>query len=252
MRCAVIFILLLFYSCKNEQSSTLEMSAQAVVDQAIAISGGETFNNSSIGFQFRNAYYTASRDNGDFAYSRIQLKDSDSVIDILSNDGFARFINNEFQKIPDSIGLKYSASVNSVHYFSVLPYGLNDPAVRKRLLESEMLNEVDYYKIEVTFDAEGGGEDYEDVFIYWVNKLDYKVDYIAYSYAEEDGVGMRFREAYNERYVEGLRFVDYKNYKPKVNNLELFDLANHHKNGNLDLISTIELEQVKVQLIHLK
>ena len=37
-----------------------------------------------------------------------------------------------------------------------------------------------------------------------------------YSYIESDGIGLRFREAFNERYINGIRFVDYNNYKPKL------------------------------------
>jgi len=51
--------------------------------------------------------------------------------------------------------------------------------------------------LEVTFKEEGGGEDHEDKFMYWVNTQDYRIDYMAYSYCEED-CGYRFRESENK------------------------------------------------------
>ena len=50
--------------------------------------------------------------------------------------------------------------------------------------------------------------------MYWFNKETFKPDYLAYDF-HTDGGGVRFRKAYNERYVDGIRFVDYENYKPR-------------------------------------
>ena len=103
----------------------------------------------------------------------------------------------------------------------------------------------------MTFNQEGGGEDYEDVFVYWTDKQSFKIGYVAYSYNEEDGVGMRFREAYNERYVNGLRFVDYKNYKTEDPETKLTDLGKAFEKNQLKLLSKIELENIDVDLIDL-
>lgn len=105
-----------------------------------------------------------------------------------------------------------------------------------------------YHKIKVTFDAEGGGEDFEDVFYYWFDTEDYSMDYLAYSYNEEDeGTGMRFRVAYNPRKVNGVTIQDYKNLKPKVKDsvpLEVIDQA--YLDGKLEELSLIELEDVVI------
>ncbi|WP_115462000.1 DUF6503 family protein [Winogradskyella aurantiaca] len=250
-----VFLIVLLASCQESKQKDLpdseQVSAQEIIDKTIEASGGNNFGRSNIGFYFRDVYYTARRYKGDFSLSRINTISGDSVIDILSNDGFARFINNEFQVIPDSMGVKYTASVNSVHYFSVLPYGLNDAAVIKQLLKTETIKNKEYYKIKVTFKENGGGEDYDDVFIYWINSETYKTDYLAYSYAEEDGIGLRFRAAFNERFIKGLRFVDYNNYKPKDKALNLENLGQQYSRDQLELLSTIELEQLSVNLIDL-
>ncbi|MCX7547698.1 deoxyribose-phosphate aldolase [Xanthomarina sp. F1114] len=239
----VIFTLF-FVSCKKTTSSVL--TAQDIIDKTIEISGGELFDVSKIAFDFRDMHYVAQRDHGEFSLER-HFKDSIfNVKDVLDNNGFNRFVENEPLELIDSMAVKYAASVNSVHYFSVLPYGLNDEAVNKELLGEEVLKDKTYYKIEVTFKQDGGGEDFEDVFIYWVQKDSFKMDYLAYSFHEENGLGYRFREAYNERYIHGVRFVDYRNYKPKTKGVSLRELGHLYESNDLELLSKIELKNVTV------
>ncbi|TCK64686.1 hypothetical protein DFQ05_2669 [Winogradskyella wandonensis] len=250
----ILLILLLFYNCKNENSKAEaeSLTANEIIDKSIEVAGGEKFDSSTIKFVFRDHRYTAIRTEGKFRYTRFKVDDNkDSILDILKNEGFRRYINMQQVKVADSMIAKYTASVNSVHYFSVLPHGLNDQAVNKKLIGEEQIKGVDYYRIEVTFDKEGGGEDYEDVFIYWINKATFKPDYLAYSYNEDDGKGMRFREAFNERYVNGLRFADYNNYKSDNPEIKLQDLAKAFDSNKLKLLSKIELENVEVDLIDL-
>ncbi len=255
----LLLTVLLIFGCKNENSTlndngveapTKELTANEIVNKSIAVSGGENFKRSSLKFEFRDTYYQALRKNHEFLLVRLTVKNNDSVFDMLSNVGFERYNNETFVKLEDSIANKYEASVNSVHYFSVLPYGLNDEAVNKTGLGSETIKGKEYHKIKVTFKAEGGGEDHQDIFIYWINKRTFKVDYLAYSYNEEDGVGMRFREAYNERMVNSLRFVDYNNYKPEDASIPLENLGKAFEANALKLVSQIELENVEVQLIN--
>ncbi|WP_299368478.1 DUF6503 family protein [Winogradskyella sp.] len=244
----VILLVFLVFGCKQE-TKTEKLSAQDIVNKSIETSGGKTFENSVIRFDFRDKYYVARRNKGNFSLIRIFSNDKDSVFDLLTNNSFERFVNGNRTILEDSIANNYYASVNSVHYFSVLPYGLNDQAVNKTLVGEEQIKNKDYYKVQVTFNEEGGGEDFEDVFIYWIDKETFKLDYLAYSYNEDDGKGMRFRVAYNERYVDGLRFVDYYNYKPEDDNLKLRDMGKAFDNNQLKLLSKIELRNVEVELI---
>ncbi|WP_299117877.1 DUF6503 family protein [uncultured Winogradskyella sp.] len=249
----IVLIAFLFLNCKNETSKAevKTLTADEVVNKSIEVAGGDNYGNSILTFKFRDKTYKAKRNGGRFEFNRT-FKDSLSVIkDVINNNGFQRYVDQIELHVSDGKIQSYSASVNSVHYFSVLPYGLNDKAVNKNLIGEERIKAKDYYKILVTFDQEGGGEDFEDVFIYWVNKATYKPDYLAYSYNEDDGKGMRFREAYNERYIKGLRFVDYNNYKSEAPEIKLQDLAKAFDSNQLKLLSKIELENVEVDLIDL-
>lgn len=236
------FMLLAVVSCKKVE----QPNAETIINKAIEVSGGNLIDSSTIDFDFRDKHYKAIRNKGMFQFER-EFKDSVNVIkDVYTNTDFTRFINNEAVVVHDSMVRKYSNSINSVHYFSVLPYGLDAAAVNKTYLEDVVIKGEKYHKIKVTFNQDGGGEDFEDVFVYWVNTDTNKIDYLAYSYLTNGG-GMRFREAYNERYVNGIRFVDYNNYKPKNKAANLFDLDRLFENGELKLLSKIETENVLVK-----
>ena len=245
---SIALLTLLVLSCKSEVD-TKSLSAAEIIDKSIVVSGGERFKSSLIKFIFRDRSYVAKRLKGQTSMVRMFIDNNDTITDFLDNTSYKRLIGNDYVKVSDSMIKLYSASVNSVHYFSVLPFGLNDTAVNKTLLGKERIKAKDYYKIKVTFDQEGGGEDFEDVFIYWIELESFKPTYIAYSYNEIDGVGMRFREAYNERYINGIRFVDYNNYKAKDSLIALIDLSQAFENKQLKLLSKIELEGIDVELI---
>ena len=230
------------FSCKQQDS----YNAQNIIDKAIRVSGGEKIPNSIIDFDFRNRHYKAIRNNEGFQYERVFQDSTQTIKDVLSNTGFQRYIDERPVKVAVSMAPRYSSSINAVHYFSVLPFGLNDAAVNKAYLGDVELKGNTYHKIKITFNQVGGGEDFEDVFIYWINTKTFKADYIAYSYSEPDGLGLRFREAHNERYVNGVRFVDYNNYKPKANSIMLENLDALFENDKLELLSKIDLENITV------
>jgi len=244
MRYVFILIIAIFFNCKGLNAQNV--SAQEIINRSIEVSGANKVGSSEIIFDFRKVHYSATRKDGMFELKRTFQQDSKEIQDKLSNNGFKRMINKKLTELSETMKARLSASVNSVHYFSVLPYGLNANAVKKNYLIKTKIKDSLYYAIKVTFAEEGGGEDFEDVFIYWVNEDTFKINYIAYSYEEASGQGMRFREAYNERYVNGIRFVDYNNYKPRSNSVKLLDLANLFELNELEMVSKIELKNVVV------
>lgn len=232
--------LLLFMACQRGTGFT---TAQEIVDKAIEVAGGNHYQGRTISFQFRDKRYVLENSRGR-TLKRISYVKGDSIVDSVGQDGFRRFVNGRQVPVPDSMAVKYSNSINSVHYFAYLPYGLNDKAVNKRLVGESKIKDKTYYKVAVTFDQKGGGKDYEDVYFYWINTETFKPDYLAYEF-HVDGGGVRFREAYNERYIGGIRFVDYKNYKPQGDvDVSITDSLFTH--GRLQLMSRIELKDIVV------
>jgi hypothetical protein len=229
-------------------SSCGKNNPQTIVDSSIEAHGGKLFENVHIEFDFRNRHYTSHRQGGIFTYTR-EFKDSTgNVRDVFSNDGFYREINGQRAKITEERAKAFSNSVNSVIYFALLPYGLNDRAVQKEYVNQTEINGKRYHVIRITFKKEGGGKDYEDVFLYWIDQESKKVDYLAYTY-ETDGGGIRFREAFNRRVIEGILFQDYINYEPADSSVALDDMENLYKNGQLKKLSDIVLEDVTVQVL---
>lgn len=209
------------------------------------------FDHSQIDFDFRDIHYTAIRDNGKFQLERHFVDSVSNIKDVLSNSGFERFSDGKKVQLTDSIVSLYSNSVNSVHYFSVLPYGLNGKAVHKEDLGLVEIKGKGYHKIKVTFSEDGGGDDFEDEFIYWVNNESFTLDYLAYSYKENDGSqGLRFRNAYNIQTINGLRFADYENYKPETSKVSLEMLDELFGTNKLQLLSKIELKNIEVKKLN--
>jgi hypothetical protein len=243
-----LIVTLVLSSCKDQKTTDSNL-AQDVVDKAIKVVGGEGFKTSKIEFDFRDRHYKAERNGGKFQFERIWKDSVNDYRDVLSNSGFQRFINDSMVSVPDTMAVKYTSSINAVHYFSILPYGLNDKAVNKYYLGTVEIKGKSHHKIKITFDEEGGGEDYDDIFVYWINTKTYSVDYLSYSYVEDhNDVGLRFREAYNRRTVNGLTFTDHNNFMPvdtlaTVENLDSLFVAN-----KLKLLSKIELDNIKVNL----
>ncbi|WP_299220601.1 DUF6503 family protein [uncultured Aquimarina sp.] len=245
MRKFSFLVVLLFLA--SFTTVTVQFSVEQIVNKTIENAGGSKFDKASIRFTFRGKEYRSVRSNGNYQLERLISGTDGMVHDILNNRGLSRFIESCSVKVVDSMVTKISDGVNSVHYFANLPYGLNAPAVNKELVGESKIKNISYYKIKVTFDQEGGGTDFEDEFMYWIHKENFTIDYLAYKYAV-DGGGIRFREAYNPRIINGIRFVDYKNYKTDNLSTSLSRLDVMFENEQLKLLSKIELEDIYVYL----
>lgn len=220
--------------------NTPENDANKIIEKAIKHHGAEAYDTLQIKYAFRDKNYSIKHSQGNFIYKRI-FSDSakNQIEDVLNNNGFYREINGVKADLSSKDSAAYANSVNSVHYFALLPYGLDGSAVISKKLENTVINNQEYYSIHVSFDQQGGGTDYEDEFIYWFNTENYSMDFMAYSYRTEGG-GVRFREAYNPRKIKGVIFQDYNNYEADKNE-SLSSLPDLYEAGNLKLLSKIEL-----------
>lgn len=228
-----------------EVSQTSVDMAKGLVMQAIKIHGGSLYDSARIEFDFRGRHYVSDRKGGNYQYERVFEEKGKAVRDILSNEGFKRYIDGEETTLSNKKSKSYSNSVNSVIYFALLPYFLNDPAVNMQYLGEVDFNNGKYQKVKVTFKQEGGGKDFEDEYIYWINTTSFTVDYLAYNYLV-DGGGARMREAYNIRTVNGIRFADYINYKPTNGSRDVATFDELYEAGKMKELSKIESENIIV------
>ena len=229
------------------QGTHAQTSADQIIKSSISLHGGEKYLNSKIRFDFRDKSYSYEMNDGIFVYIRSFLdeKTGNKIIDKLSNNGLERTINGKPTRLSRKHKTSYSSSVNSVIYFALLPHFLSDEAVQAERLADETIQGNEYFKIRVTFTKEGGGEDYEDIFVYWIDQEDFRMDYLAYSY-EVEGGGVRFRQAFNSRKCGGILFQDYINYKHDKNT-PVDQLGNLFNEGKLTELSRIELKYVSVE-----
>ena len=106
----------------------------------------------------------------------------------------------------------------------------------------------DYFKIHISFAEEGGGEDFDDDFVYWINQETFLIDYFAYSYST-DGGGKRFREMINLREINGLKVMDYINYEPTDLSIPIESFDQYFEEGGLVELSRIENRNIEVNYL---
>lgn len=237
------WILGLFFACQPMDH------AQEIIDQSIEYHGGDKYLHSEVSFDFRGRIYRFERRGGQFVYHRIWDDSTGNVHDIYSNKGFQRLINDQPVDIDADWARRYSNSINSVAYFALLPFGLNDPAVRKKYMGKQKIEGKEYHVIRVNFVQAGGGEDYHDVFAFWIDTNTSQMDFFGYYY-QSDGGGIRFRKAINRRRVGGLLFEDYINYRGTDGDMDVIGLATKCASGQMTKLSEIQLENLQVKDVH--
>ena len=79
------FAIAVLVSCQTPKK---ELTAQEIIDKAMFVAGTDKLVNASISFNFRDINYKATRKNGIFQLNR----SFDSITDVLSNQGFQRFV----------------------------------------------------------------------------------------------------------------------------------------------------------------
>ncbi len=235
-----------FVSCQSGETTQIDRGV-VVTDSAIAFHGGDIYDRLNTSFRFRERGYQIIRQSGKYDYYSMYRDSTGNHLRHLSNSGYTQTLNGVELKLNAKDSVARSASVNSVVYFALLPGLLDSPAAKKEFLGDEVIDDKSYIKVKVTFDQEGGGEDFEDVFLYWFSKENYAMDYLAYSYLEEEG-GTRFRKAINRRRVNGLVYQDYINFKGPSPDSLMF-ISDLFKAEKLDTLSLIELRNLRVETV---
>lgn len=230
-------------------SCATQNEAEKIVDQSIEAHGGKLYQKAKIDFDFRKTHYSIFKNEKGFEYTREFSDSTGTFRDVLNNSGFVRTLNGvKIDTLTEERVGAFSRSINSVAYFAFLPYGLNDAAAVKTYLGETSLKGEKYHLIKVTFAKEGGGDDFDDEFLYWIGINDYLIDFMAYSY-HTDGGGIRMREVSGVQEVNGIRFQNYLNLKPKDKNITVEEIQALYEKGELELLSEINLENIKVEMI---
>ena len=227
---------LMMVYCQDKTINTEEL-----IDRVIVAHGAEKFSDIHLEFTFRDFDYILHRTVEETIFIR-ESNNSDSlkIRDVYPlNNGLQRYINEQITQQTDSLVQLFQSSLNSVMYFVQLPFKLKDPAVITESIDQQTIKEQIYNVIKVTFEQQGGGEDFQDEYRYWIHPENYTMDYLAYSFNVDEG-GIRFRKAIKRREINGIVFQDYENYRPVNDEATLDSLAALFSNGDLELVSLIE------------
>ena len=225
--------------------------ARAIVDSAIAAHGGAVLDHAVVSFDFRGTDFRLRQDGGQFRFQRTYTDSlGRTVREVLSNDSLYRTVNASRVELPQDERRSVETAVNSVAYFALLPHPLSDPAVQPAYEGRDTLQGTPYHRIRVTFQQDGGGRDWQDRFLYWFHPDTYAMDFLAYAYGfgPDEEAGTRFREAYNVRRVQGVRFANYYNYTDTSLALDqLHRYPARWAEEALSLVSRVELDSVRVR-----
>lgn len=238
----LVGLTLLFGGCRVADVE----DADRIIARAIEAHGGQRFEQSHISFDFRGEAFSIARRNGTFRYERA-LNDAEETVFVMTNDSLYKTEGGTWVEMNARQYRSAETALNSVVYLALLPYRLQDEAAQSALLGVDTIAGRPYNRVEVTFEEEGGGRDWEDRFMYWFGADYDMLDFIAYEYFTGEG-GTRFREAYNRRDVEGIVFQDYRNYTAdEIDGLSAY--PGLWLRDRLALVSTIELENIEVKLL---
>ena len=230
----------------NEKETTPNVTnaskAELILEKTINSHGGDLYSTANYSFIFRGDTYSFKNDNEHFEYSKQSKKEKTVIQDFLKNDKLIRVVNGDTIKLSAPKIKRATGALNSVIYFATLPHKLNDKAVNATYVGETVIKNESYTVINITFNQENGGDDFEDQFHYWINTKTNKIDYLAYNY-QVNGGGVRFRSAYNKRVIDGVTFLDYINYKAKADTA-LKDLPKLYEAGELKELSKIKTENI--------
>ncbi len=224
-----------------------DVAPDDVIDRAMRAHGTTALNNAILEFDFRGDRYLARRNNGLFSYERHWRDSSGTVRDVVSNDEIFREVNGERAALTERLESAILTRVNSIVYFASLPYSLRDPAVIARYLGTGVIDGETYDRVEVTFRKQGGGPDYQDRFLYWVNRSTSRIDYFAYYYLTDE-TGSRLRKLVNTRNVSGFLVSDHLNYSaiPDTIGSRIEGYEPLIGTDGLELVSEVKHENVRI------
>ena len=247
-----LLALSIFFVGSGCQSSEVSPDAGAVIDSARSAHGASVLQRATVEFQFRGDDYQIRQNEGQFHYQRAYTDSLDrSVTEGLTNEGVYRVVEDDTLSLSSSERADVKTTVNSVSYFALIPEPLDEPAVQATYSGRDTIEGESYHRVRVTFQREGGGDDWQDIFLYWFHTDTYAMDYVAYAYGlgpDEEDAGTRFRKAYNVRRVNGVRMADYRNYT--ADTLAPDRMAQYPALRNqdaLELVSNIEIDSVRIR-----
>lgn len=242
------FVILLVISIVVIQACSPDPSD--IVNEAIKSSGWDKFKNNDIEFDFRGIHYKIFHNNGNYVYEKIFLDTAQGIIrEGMTNDSTYKELNGLSILLDENETARIRNTINQVVYFNLLPYKLNDNAVVKNYIGEAIINDKEYHKIKVTFSEAGGGDNYDDWYVYWFEKNTKAMDYFAYYYTINGENSERFRAVKKVHNINGFTFYDWENFTSDEIGEQIENFDNFYIDGKVKKVSDIELNNIEVKEI---
>ncbi len=225
----LVLISLSWMGCSNTPE------AKDIIAESIAAHGGKNYEDIDVRFIFRKDTLSITLKGGTYLYTRTYADSTGNhFADTLSNTGFIHTKNGGLLILNADSTASLTEKLNSIVYFVLLPYRLQDASVQPRFAGTTNILGAEHKKIEVRFIKQHGGKDYTDTYCYWINNKTHLVDYLSYSNG-----GTRFRKAVNRKTVQGILFQDYENYVFADSTLPPIQADTLFAKGKASLLSNI-------------
>ena len=245
-------VLLIAAGCSDTPDTPATTNAEranALIAQTQSAHRSDSLDGARLSFLFRGTDYSAQFGDDGQRYARSGKDALGPFADTLDARGFRRTRGSHTDSLPPAAALAAEEALNSVLYFALLPRPLTDGAVQPRHLGETRIGDESYQVLDVTFGREGGGRDWQDRFVYWIHDERHTIDYLAYAF-HVNGGGIRFRQAFGAREVEGVRVQNYRNFAPTDATLspnDLERLPQLWRAGRLRHLSDVILDDVRIE-----
>lgn len=227
-----------------------------IVDQSIAFHGGEVYARSEISFTIasRSGSFdiVVRHDGGTYRHAVTSATEEGLRTVVVGNEAVEVSIDGEPRPVAAADEARWRDFVSARVWFPLLPFRLSDPAVRQRDLGLETWparepggEPVVLHRVKVTFDP-GDSTEPQDEYLFWFDPATGRLEQLAYRFAG----GLRFREAFDFRRVDGVLFSDHRNlgldWGEGGEPLPVDAIDPRFVAERLEPISTIRLEDVEV------
>jgi len=225
-----------------------------IVDQSIELHGGDLYEHSLISFTIvskSGAFDVEVRqDGGMYRYAVISDTDQGRRTVVTTNEGVQVLLDGEPQEVPADRVQRFRDYVSARVYFPLLPYRLDDPSVHQEDLGLETWPGEDgpreLHKVKVRFSS-GSSTDAQDEYLYWFDPETGRLEQLAYSFRG----GLRFREAFDFRRVNGILFSNQKNFaidwEEGDEPLPVDAVTPAFVDERMEHLSTVRVENLKVE-----
>ncbi len=235
----LLIVLTISASCKKEPT----YSALQILQKSSDSAGYSILKNSEITFNIKDFHYKINRRGHDVEYIVERTQDTTTYLATYRNGLTEYFVNTEKQP-PGTYELFTNTRLEGLVNSLSIPHIFLDYGVKAQREEDVTIRQKTYFTLNVSI-TNPDPEKEDDIFILYIDKETFLVDYFADQY-QLTGNKKLFRRLYNSRYVNGVRFYDQYVYISRVDDTPLELLYSNFNIGAVQSTNNFELQNITV------